>query len=252
MSGTFGKAPVSQAVILVGGIGSRLGHLTADTPKPLLTVGGRPFLDYLVVRCRLAGIRRILFLARQMADQITAYVDRSDGVLGDIRAEVFIEPEPMGTAGALPLARERLDPEFLMMNGDSLFDCDWTALAGRPLDGAVGRLALRGMKDASRYGRVEIADGMVRAFHEKRDDATPGLINGGLYRLSRRVVDFVTAAPCSLESDVFPILVAQGLLQGQKLDGPFIDIGVPEDYERAQSVVPEWTAALTKARGQGA
>jgi D-glycero-D-manno-heptose 1,7-bisphosphate phosphatase len=234
--------PVAQAVILVGGMGTRLGALTAGAPKPLLSVGGKPFLDYLVTRCRIAGVRRIVLLAGYLSEQVTAYA--STARTSDLEIEVVIEDVPLGTAGALAQAGHMLDSRFLMMNGDSLFDCDWSALIADVSTAATGLLALREMPDAGRYGKVEVDGSRIVAFHEKQANAGAGLVNGGLYLLDRSVLDLIQPGPSSLERDVFPVLVARKRLEGRVLPGAFIDIGVPEDFERSQTLVPQWTRDL--------
>ena len=140
-----------------------------------------------------------------------------------------------GAAPADPDVRvDVLDPSFILSNGDSFFDFNFRALTAAPLEG-LARLALRRVDDVSRYGSVALADGCVTAFIEKNPaNNGPGLINGGVYFLRRDIVDRLSA-PCSLEVDVFPKLVAEGLVEGQMFDGYFLDIGLPETLAQAKS-----------------
>jgi D-glycero-D-manno-heptose 1,7-bisphosphate phosphatase len=227
-----------QAVILVGGRGTRLGSLTDRIPKPLLDVGGRPFVEHLIGALAGYGVRRVVLLAGWLGEQIESLGARA-GALG-VQATCIVEPEPAGTAGALIHARHLLDPQFLLLNGDSLFDLDHRDLVHPPLgeSDSLGRIALRRVGDASRYGAVTLSGERITAFAERPPEPGPGLINGGVYWLDRRVLDRVTTLPCSLERDVLPVLSAEGRLLGRAYDGYFIDIGIPADLERAHREIP--------------
>ncbi|TCZ59769.1 HAD-IIIA family hydrolase [Roseicella aquatilis] len=230
--------PPTQAAILVGGRGTRLGALTAATPKPLLPVGDRPFLDWLLHEVARHGIPRITLLAGFEAGQFAQY----DGMRlkGGTVVEVLAEPEPLGTGGALRLFRDRLAPRFLLLNGDTLFDVNLLGLAQHHAPGALGTLALRPEVAGGRYDTIELGpDGRIRGFVRRQAGAATGRpINGGIYLLDRAILDHIPEGPVSLENDVFPGLAAQGLLCGARCDGGFIDIGVPEDFAAAQTRVP--------------
>jgi len=227
-----------QVAFLVGGLGTRLGALTRDTPKPLLAVRGRPFLDHLIdFACR-HGAGEILLIAGYLGEQIRA---RYDGAArGATRLAVVVESTPAGTGGALRVAAPALRPEFVLANGDTYFDVPLGTLM-RPMlvPGRLARMALRRVDDVGRYGAVSLApDGQVTGFAEKTGGG-PGLANGGIYRLDRRVLDRIPPmGSCSLEHDVFPGLAAEGALEAEVFDGPFIDIGVPADLARAEHVIP--------------
>ena len=224
---------VKQAIFLVGGRGTRLGALSANTPKPMQEIApGVRFLDVLLEHAARHGFTDIVLLAGHLGEQVeAAYHGKS---IRDAKVRVLREPEPMGTGGALKLFANVLDPTFILSNGDSFFDFNFRALTAAPLQG-LARLALRRVDDVSRYGSVALADGRVTAFIEKNPDSHgPGLINGGVYVLRRGIVDRL-GAPCSLEADVFPKLVAEGLLEGQMFDGYFLDIGLPETLAQAKA-----------------
>lgn len=228
-----------QAIFLVGGKGTRLGPSTRDTPKPLLPiVGDTRFLDYLIENIVRHGIEEILLLAGHLGEQVEArYAGRN---ARGARIEVVREPAPAGTAGALLLIADRLDDVFLMSNGDSYFDVNYLALSAALAPGDIGVLALRRVEDAGRFGRVSLDGSRISGFHEK--DATwsgGGLISGGVYLLRRDVLDFVTASPCSIETDIFPHLAAEGRLGGVVGEGFFIDIGVPETLAEARRDFPD-------------
>lgn len=227
---------IDQAVVLCGGRGTRLGMLTADLPKPLLPVGEAPFLDTLLFELGRHGFRRILLLAGFAAARIAEYAAATPlKARFGLDIDVAIEPEPAGTGGALWQARDRLDRAFLMLNGDSWFDINLRDLAAR-LDeapAALGALALRRPKDASRYGAVRLAGDAIAEFAARPAGPGPGLVSGGVYALRRDIVATL-GSPASLEADLFPRLAAQGRLRGAVFERYFVDIGVPEDLARAR------------------
>lgn len=232
---------IRQAVFLVGGKGTRLGSIAKTTPKPLLELApGLRFLDVLLDQAARHGFSDIILLAGHLGDQVeTLYQSRR---VREATVHVVREGEPAGTGGALAFAADRLDPWFLMANGDSLFDFNLRALAIPQKEDTVARLALRHVADASRYGSVDVRGNRVTAFREKQASGAPGLISGGVYLLSRTILEHVRK-PCSLETDIFPRLTEAGLLAGQRFDGYFLDIGLPESYERAKREIP---ARLTR------
>lgn len=222
-----------QAVLLVGGQGTRLGGLTAATPKPLLPVAGRPFLSHLVERLADQGFRDILLLTGYLAAAFEAF--QAEWSAQGIAVTCRMEREPAGTGGALHLALPDLAPEFLLLNGDSLFAIDLVDFTMPPLAPDVdGRLALREVPQTGRYGTVELADGRLTRFLPRALVSGPGLINAGVYWLRRSAIAGVYPRPCSLEADIFPRLVQSGRLEGRVLEGYFLDIGMPEDLARAQ------------------
>ena len=223
-----------QMVFLVGGRGTRLGALTSDTPKPLLAVAGRPFLDILIESSLGQGFDHILLLAGFCGEQIEAYAAGWRNRGADVKC--IVEREAAGTAGALHHARDRLDETFILANGDSFFGIDLRALAEAGSGQAWNaRLALRAHADAGRYGAIQTSGERITAFREKAASGA-GLINAGIYLLHRAILDAVPPPPSSLEQDVFPEQAAQGLVYGKVFEGPFIDIGVPEDLQRAQTL----------------
>lgn len=226
-----------QAVILVGGRGTRLGEITQDCPKPLVDVGGRPFLHHLTGNLVRHGFTDILLLAGYLSEQIKAFESRAAEF--GCRITCIAEPSPAGTAGALLHAREHLAEQFLLLNGDSFFDINYLDLCALPLGPLnTGAVALRRMSDTGRYGRAELSGGKLVAFAEKTANS-PGLINGGIYWLDKSVLDWISMSPASLETHVLPRLAKAGQLLGKSYDGFFIDIGIPEDLERAQTAIPE-------------
>jgi D,D-heptose 1,7-bisphosphate phosphatase len=226
---------VTQAVCLVGGRGTRLGALTDQTPKPLLPVGGRPFLDYLIHDARRFGMARLLLLAGYQSTEILERYHRKS--FGGLTVDVVVEPSPAGTGGALRHAADRLDETFFLLNGDSFFDFNWlnlTIALDRP--GWTMNAALADGIVGSRYGRVELSDGQIRGFRPEGSSSQP--INAGIYLARRALLDDIKTVPCSLEREILPMLADQGRLLGRAARGAFIDIGVPEDFARAQTFIP--------------
>jgi D-glycero-D-manno-heptose 1,7-bisphosphate phosphatase len=238
------KALPRQAVILAGGRATRLGELARDTPKPLLVVGGRPFIEHVILHCRRYGVREFLILAGPHADKFRAAL--GDGQHLGVSIQLVPEPAPAGTGGALHYVADRLADTFLVLNGDSLFQADLLDLvrtepaSTRRSPQWLGTVAVRRLDDTGRYGRLEIDGGLITGFAEKSGSGA-GLINGGIYCLSRRVLDAIGKPPVSIEQDVFPRLARERRLCGAILDGNFIDIGIPDDLRRAEVVVPAWT-----------
>lgn len=227
-----------QAVVLCGGMGSRLGPLTRATPKPLLQIGERPFLCWVLGELVRHGVEEVVLLAGFEAQQVVDFAEVEAARLG-IEIAVEIEPRPAGTGGALWQARHRLDERFLMLNGDSLFDINLLGLwsAARSNDDAIATLALRQLPDAARFGVVECDGDRVLRFAARPTSPGPCLVNGGVYVLSRRIINFLRPE-CSIEQDVFPVLAASGRVTGVPSDGFFIDIGVPDSFEEASETVP--------------
>lgn len=227
-----------QVVILCGGLGSRLGELTRLVPKPLLPVGGEPFLACLLHEAKRFGFARILLLAAFRSEEIGRFADAYAERLG-LDIAVSVEPERAGTGGALWHARDLLDPVFLLMNGDSWFDINVLDLARHAADRPWARatLAVRELDDASRSGTVTLSGERVTAFAARPDRAGPGLVNGGVYIVDREVVAAIGPRG-SLEEDVLPALVAAGRVTAKAYPGFFIDIGVPVSYAEAQTSVP--------------
>ncbi len=232
---------LTQCAVLVGGLGTRLGALTASTPKPLLACGDRPFLAWLLREFVRFGVTDFLLLTGHLSAEIErAAADIQAALPRPVRIALSEEPIRAGTGGAVFHARDRLDERFLLCNGDSLFDRglpDLLAAAADDDAGVVGRIVLRRLDDASRFGVVDLHGDRVTAFRERPPAGTSGLINGGVYVFRRSLIDWLSPA-CSLEADVMPRLAAAGALRGTVGDGYFRDIGVPDDFARAQTEIP--------------
>jgi NDP-sugar pyrophosphorylase family protein len=239
-SGTIRDRTVinSKAVLLVGGLGTRLRAVVHSTPKSLAPIGDRPFLELLVRQLASQGIRRLVLCTGYLADQIeTAFGDGSEF---GVTIEYSREPQALGTAGAIKFAQSLLDrlPYFLTMNGDSFLKVDFKPLIeAHQLRGGLATLAVVSVNNASRYGTVRInSQSRVVEFCEKTGEDSPGLINAGVYAFSPKIFGYIPSGPASLEKDVFPNILSHGVFAVAQ-EGTFIDIGTPADYKQAQSLL---------------
>ena len=227
-----------QAVLLTGGLGTRLRSVINDRPKPLAPVAGRPFLEYVVRELAASGIRELVFAVGYRGEMIQEAF--GDGSRLGVRISYAFEETLLGTGGAIRNAAPFLtDPYFFLLNGDTFYRMDYGALSRlrgeRDLDLA---LVLRRVEDISRYGEAVLEDGRLARFNEKTGERRPGTINGGVYLMSRALLDEIPPGKVSLEQDLIPAWMREGRrLGGMVSDGYFIDIGVPEDYFRFQEDV---------------
>lgn len=225
-----------QAVILVGGEGTRLRPLTSGTPKPIVTFVDRPFMGFMLEWLAGHGVDDVIMSCGFLATEVKKVL--GDGSAFGVRLRFVEEPEPRGTAGALKYAEDLLDERFLMLNGDVLTDVDVTAqIAQHEATGATGTLGLVPVADPTHYGLVLTGpDGAVTGFLEKpgRDKLagmTEYLISAGIYVLERSVVDRI--APdrnVSIETVVWPQLVGDGLYGYASRGSYWMDIGTPDRY----------------------
>lgn len=243
-------ATVRQCAVLVGGLGTRLGQLTADTPKPLLPCGDRPFLAWLLRDLVRFGVDDFVLLTGHLSDVVEAAIPAITATLPkQVRITCAREPLQAGTAGALFHARDLLTERFLLCNGDSWFDFNLARLlADARLDpgSVIGRLVLRQVDDASRYGVTHVEGDRVVTFQERSPQGSVGcggLINAGIYLFDRRILAELGPS-CSLERDVLPRLATAGALRGTiggregGHSGFFIDIGIPADLALARAQLP--------------
>jgi mannose-1-phosphate guanylyltransferase len=226
-----------QALILVGGEGTRLRPLTSTVPKPVVTLVDRPFMAYMLEWLRGHGVDDVILSCGFMADGVREVL--GDGSALGVRVRYIEEPEPLGTGGALKYAEDLLDERFFMLNGDVLSDMDLTAqLRQHVQTGARATLALMAVDDPSAFGLVRRhPDGSVKQFLEKpsADEVLDtNLVNAGAYILEREVLGGMApgGTRISIEREVFPTLVDKGLY-GYEATGYWLDIGTPQRYLQA-------------------
>lgn len=225
----------TKAVLLVGGLGTRLRSVVASTPKPLASVGDRPFVELLVRQLRYQGFRQLVLCTGYLAQEIEKQL--GDGGAWDVAIEYSQEPGPLGTAGALKFAEPLLQQasHFVVMNGDSFMETDFEDLIRfHNESGGVATIAVLRLKNEMRYGTVRVTSGgRVSGFMEKSDDHPTDFVSAGIYVFNRTIFSHIPEGQTSLEKDIFPKLIDYGLYAVEQ-KGVFIDIGTPEDYARAQ------------------
>lgn len=204
----------------------------------MLPVGGKAFVEYLIWNLKRHGICQVLFSIGYLAEQFSSHF--GTGAKFGVQVEYSIEQEPLGTGGALKLARQKLDSVFLVINGDTLFDINYLDLmlvAKR--NESLATMALRVVDDTARYGRVGLEGERITTFYEKGASGL-GVISAGIYLLQRESMSRLPSGPSSLENDLFPVLAQEGKLFGKTYRGLFIDIGLPETLAQANALAPAW------------
>ena len=224
---------ITEAVILAGGFGTRLAHVLGNVPKPMAPVAGKPFLTFLLDRLNDAGIKRAILATGYMHDAVCSYFGER---YRDIDIIYSQETQPLFTGGAILQATQYINGDnFLVFNGDTLFDIDFEKLSNHHIAKSDSiTIGLREVEDTSRYGAVEINGSHIVSFHEKADSCGAGVINGGIYAINKRwLLNACEDMPqkFSFEKD---ILQTHFGFEGLTFNNYFIDIGVPTDYYRAQ------------------
>lgn len=227
------------AVILAGGLGTRLRSVIPERPKVLAEVRGRPFLEYVLDQMVSWNIKKVILCTGYLGEQIESHLHDS---YKNLRLVYSKEPSPLGTGGALRRAWPLVQPApLLVLNGDSYCDADlgsfWT---WHICQGAEATLLLIEAFDTKQYGKVETNEkGQILRFEEKSRDGGRGWINAGIYACGSRFVQAIPDNyPISLERDIFPSLIGDRLY-GYKSKGRFLDIGTPESYRLAKTFFSE-------------
>lgn len=233
---------LTEAVILAGGFGTRLQTVVSDVPKPMAPVNSKPFLDYIFIYLKHFGIKHVVLSTGYLSDKISNCYGNE--YLG-IRVSYAKEETPLGTGGGIRLSLEQCyTKNILVLNGDSFFDVDLNQYYNQHTSFKSDcSLALRYVEDAARYGTIKLGDmDVIRAFKEKNGEPKPGLINGGVYILGMELFLAKTQAGIafSIEKDFFEKRINELNIFGFEHKGYFIDIGIPEDYTRAQNDFKEF------------
>lgn len=227
-----------EAIILAGGFGTRLRSVVSDVPKPMAPVAGRPFLAYVLDRLKGQGYSHVVLATGYLHEKVEEYFGKEfNGLAIDYAREL----SPLGTGGAIVNALQHCTEDFItVLNGDTMFDIDHDELCRHADEWHAPLTAvLRWVPDAGRYGSVEVdGDGLITAFSEKDPATGSGLINGGIYRMQRHLLDgYAVGTQFSFEKEVLQPLGKP--FRAYAADGYFIDIGIPEDYQRAQTELPQ-------------
>ncbi|MBR1550071.1 MAG: nucleotidyltransferase family protein [Bacteroidales bacterium] len=227
---------MKEAIVLAGGFGTRLQSVVSDVPKPMAPVAGRPFLTYVLDRLGRQGYDHVVLATGYLHEKVEAFFGKEyQGIAIDYAREL----SPLGTGGAMVNALQHCHGEKVtVLNGDTLFDIDHNSL----IDFAEEKhtrlaIVLRKVEDAGRYGSVEIdGDGRITAFREKDPASGAGFINGGIYRVSRSLFDgYGVGQPFSFEKELMQQRFHDEKYYAYADGAYFIDIGIPDDYRRAQT-----------------
>lgn len=227
---------LKEAIILAGGFGTRLQSVVSDVPKPMAPVNSEPFLNYIFDYLKFFKMEHVVLSTGYLSEKISQYyLDEFRGM----KISYTKEELPLGTGGGIRLAMEKCTTnEVLVLNGDSFFDVNLNLyFHEHDKKKADCSLALREVKNASRYGTIKLGNGnTIDSFNEKDNLNQPGLINGGVYILKKDVFVNKTQADqaFSIEKDFFEKRIQEVTIFGYEYDGYFIDIGIPEDYKKAQ------------------
>jgi D-glycero-alpha-D-manno-heptose 1-phosphate guanylyltransferase len=224
-----------EAIVLAGGFGTRLQQIVQDVPKSMAMVNGRPFIEFLLNYLSGQGVTRIIFSVGYKKETIQTHLGEQ---YKTIPIEYVPEDEPLGTGGGIKKAFERVEGKYaVVLNGDSMFRTDLNALRLFHEESKADiTLALRYLEDTERFGTVVIdADHRITGFSEKQVDSGPGFINGGIYIINKEyLLNPQFPEKFSIEKDCFEKMFKQSMLFGFPARGYFLDIGIPEDFYRAQ------------------
>ena len=228
-----------EILILVGGQGTRLKSIIQDMPKPMAPINGVPFLEIQLRQIVSQGFHNIRLLTGFQAEKIQEYFKtNSNGA----KINYTIEKQPLGTGGAIFNGiKESSFHEFIIFNGDTYFDFDLLHFAGvgeKNLSEGKYTINLNHVEESIRYGFVEIDNNdQIKNFNEKPIEKSSGFINAGVYFFDRTILTHHNEEIFSIETQLFPKLSTMNLLKGHRDRGTFIDIGIPEDYYRAQALL---------------
>ncbi len=227
-----------QAILLAGGLGTRLRSVVSDRPKPMALIEGRPFMEYVVHELSRHGITHIIFAVGYKGSMVEEYF--GDGSSFGVTVSYAYEETLLGTAGAIKNAGKFITEDtFYVLNADTFYQIDYGRLTSlrqeKNLDMA---LVLREVPDVSRYGEAVLQDGILTGFNEKSEESRQGTINGGIYLMKKELLAEIPEGKVSLENEMIPKWMQQGKrLGGFVNDGYFIDIGIPEVYFQFQEDV---------------
>ncbi len=235
-----------KALLLIGGLATRLRPLSLDRPKCLFTLDGKPIIDYLLENLAKANCREAILAVNNHAEKIKAYLGKEKH---GIKIHYSLEDTPLGTGGPIKLAQNHLQDEpFLVLNGDILSWINYTELLQQhKQNNTTATITLKQVTDPTRYGVVRFGENnTIKEFVEKPtlDQAPSNWINAGCYALNPEILDLIPEGKVSIERQVFPRLATQNQLKGYKYNGDWIDIGVPSDYLRADQLIKKTPASI--------
>jgi D-glycero-alpha-D-manno-heptose 1-phosphate guanylyltransferase len=225
-----------EAIILAGGMGTRLQKVVTGIPKPMAPVSGKPFLCYLFEWIKQYPVRKLVISAGYKSENIVDYFGNS---VHGIPIEYAIEEKPLGTGGAVKYALQKISADnILILNGDTYFPVNLNKLLSFHIKNkSEFTIALKQMKDFDRYGTVECRRNTILKFNEKKF-CKAGLINGGVYMMNRQFAEsWNFSGTFSLEKDILEKEAGTSVIKGLVFNDLFIDIGIPEDYRQAELIL---------------
>jgi len=224
-----------EAVVLAGGLGTRLRSVISDVPKAMAPVNGRPFLEHLLTFLRSRDIRRVVLSIGYLGEHIRNYFGST---FGDMEIDYHAELTPLGTGGALQRALLRCVTDHVyVLNGDTF--ADFTCEEAEARHASTGRHIMFGKAMASfdRYGALDLVGTRVHGI-TRRSSFQSGYINTGVYFVSTDILSSVTRSlPFSFEQDFLPTFLNSSPFEMVPVAGDFVDIGIPSDYEKEQSLL---------------
>lgn len=224
-----------EAIILAGGLGTRLKSEVPDLPKCMAPVAGKPFIDYVIKYLLEQGVNGFIFSLGYKHDVV---INHLESTWPNIKYEVAIEKNPLGTGGGIRFASKKVKSKsFFVLNGDTYFDVDLLSMfKNHESNNAQITVALKQMVNFDRYGSVLINQAnQICAFREKTS-VDSGLINGGIYLLKKSLIEEISVEdPFSFEKEVLEKYIHKNCIYGFVSDGYFIDIGIPEDFKKANA-----------------
>lgn len=230
---------VTTAVILAGGLGTRLETSAPGKAKCMAEVRGIPFIFYLLEHLHYSGMHQVILSVGFRKEQI---VNTLGNTYKNLKIRYSVEDEPLGTGGAIKLAFSQItDNQAFVLNGDTYFPVSLIEMeTAAQISGAKASIALKKVHDASRYGTVRLSSaGFVESFVEKNAQQASALINGGIYLMNKDLVSEFPQPKFSVEKDFFAQECNRIHIKGYISDADFIDIGTPADYIRSQIELPE-------------
>ncbi len=229
---------IKEAIVLAGGLGTRLKGVISEIPKPMAPIGDKPFLEYVLNYLKAQQIERVILAVGYKFEVIQDYFGES---YNGIELVYAIENTPMGTGGGIANALKHTNShEVFLLNGDTFFQVDLHQLCEFHSEHQSDlTLSLKQLNDFDRYGTVDLDQGRVTQFKEKKY-LKQGAINGGVYVLNRKIFEQPELGDkFSFEQDIMERCVDSIQIYGISFDGYFIDIGIPEDYAKAQIDLPD-------------
>jgi D-glycero-alpha-D-manno-heptose 1-phosphate guanylyltransferase len=225
---------LQECVILVGGQGTRLRSVVSDIPKPMADINGKPFLAYLLHFLHLQGCSHCVLSVGYKHEIIENYFGNQ---YLNLKIDYAVEKEPLGTGGGIKNSLDFISQDdFFLLNGDSFFDVNLSKLSEFHYSkAALATLAVKEMHNVDRYGTLTIENSKIISFNEKQP-IERGFINAGVYVVSKQLFEnrYISQAKFSFEKDILETNVHSSPFYAFESDGYFIDIGIPEDYSKAQ------------------